>query len=127
MLTFSEQQGTPSNLRSTRMDAVGMAGGMGRRSGPTLAERGLLPTRLGPPPPLAATADRERRGHAVVARHCWVAGPPDCPGRWAGLLVEWRQEPDSGRWAGRVVYVVDDAGRSVLVETWVDADHLTPA
>jgi hypothetical protein len=52
---------------------------------------------------------------------------PTCPGRWAGLPVEWQQEPDNGRWAGRVVYVVGDAGRSVLVETWVDADHLTLA
>jgi hypothetical protein len=100
-----------------------MAGGLGRRSGPTLAERGVLPARPGP----AAAAGRDRRGHAVVTRHCWVTGLPDCPGRWAGLLIEWQQEPDSGRWEGRVVYVVDDAGRGVLVESWVDADHLTPA
>jgi hypothetical protein len=104
-----------------------MAGGMGRRSGPALADRGVLPARPGPPPPPDATADRERRGHAVVTRHCWVTGLPGCPGRWAGLLVEWQQEPDSGRWAGRVVYVVDDAGRVVLVESWVNADRLTPA
>jgi hypothetical protein len=100
---------------------------MGRRSGPTLAGRGVLPARLGPPPPRDATADKERRGHAVVTRHCWVSKLPDCAGRWAGLLVEWRQDPESGRWAGRVVYVVDDAGRGVLVETLVDADHLWPA
>jgi hypothetical protein len=63
----------------------------------------------------------------VVTRPCGVTGLPDCPGRCAGLLVEWRREPGSGRWAGRVVYVVDDAGGGVLVDTWVDADHLTPA
>jgi hypothetical protein len=103
-----------------------MAGAEGRRAGPTLAERGVLPARPGPPPP-DATADRERRGHAVVTRHCWVTGLPDSPGRWTGLLVEWQQEPDSGRWPGRVVYVLDDAGLGALVERWVDADHLTPA
>lgn len=97
-----------------------MAGGMGRRLGPTLAERGVLPDP-------AATAARQAQRRVVVTRHCWVTGLPDCPGRWAGLLVEWRQEPDTARWSGRVVYVVDDAGRGVLVETWVDAAHLTPA
>jgi hypothetical protein len=104
-----------------------MAGGMGRRSGRTLAERGVLSAGSRPPAAPDGTADRVPPGRAVVTRHCWVTDLPDCPGRWAGLLVEWRQEPDSGRWAGRVVYVVDDAGRGVLVETWVDADHLTPA
>ena len=97
-----------------------------RRDG-RLAERGVLPARPGPASPPDAAADRERRGSAVVSRHRWVTGLADCPVRCAGLLVEWRQEPHTGRWAGRVVYVVDDAGRSVLVETWVDAEHLRPS
>jgi len=43
--------------------------------------------------------------------------------------VEWSPGPAAG-WLGRVVYVVvvdDDAGRAVLVEAWVAAEHLTPA
>lgn len=55
------------------------------------------------------------------------SGLVDCPGRWAGLLTEWRREQDYGRWAGRVVYVVDDAGQVVLVEAWIYAEHLSPA
>ncbi len=61
------------------------------------------------------------------------------PGRWPGLLVEWRApaapadpepagvEIPSG-WIGRVVYVVDKGGGEVvLVEAWVPAEHLRPA
>ncbi|MBA2717105.1 MAG: hypothetical protein H0U51_08650, partial [Propionibacteriales bacterium] len=48
---------------------------------------------------------------------------PDSPGRWAGLLAEWRQDPDAGGWQGRVVYAVDDGGSTVLVEAWVHARH----
>ena len=54
---------------------------------------------------------------------------PDCPGRFAGLVVEWSPGPAAAGWLGRVVYVVDgdNAGRAVLVEAWVAAEHLTPA
>ncbi len=56
-------------------------------------------------------------------------GLPDCPGRWADLLAEWRQDRQDGGWQGRVVYAVDDADANgtVLVEAWVAARHLQPA
>ncbi len=65
------------------------------------------------------------RERPAGARHCWVSGLPDAPGRWPGLLVEWGQRREG--WFGRVVYAVDDGDRVVLVETWVAADHLQPA
>ena len=51
---------------------------------------------------------------------------PDSPGRWAGLLAEWRQDADAGGWQGRVVYAADDGGGAVLVDAWVHARHLQP-
>jgi hypothetical protein len=89
----------------------GVAGGMSPRGGRrvTLAERGILP-----PVPVAAPG-----------RHCWVVDPPGLPGRWAGLLIEWRQA-DCG-WQGQVTFVAVLAGRAVLVQDWLDAVHLRPA
>jgi SH3-like domain-containing protein len=52
---------------------------------------------------------------------------PECPGRWAGLLAEWRQDRDAGGWQGRVVNAVDDGRATVMVEAWVHARHLQPA
>ena len=102
-----------------------MAGGMGRRSGPTLADR-LAASRPGaaPPPADGPEGTRER---PVVTRHCWVSGLPGAPGRHPGLLAEWRHDQGSGRWLGRVVYAVDEQGRVVLVERWIAAEHLRPA
>ena len=34
---------------------------------------------------------QQARSRPVVRRHCWVHGLQDAPGRWPGLLVEWRQ------------------------------------
>ena len=110
---------------------VCVAGGMKRRDGPTLAER-VAPgvcAAAGPPGP-----------PSEPQRHCWVHGLPNSPGRWPGLLVEWRvvtdrpgpDPPRSGvarpSWVGRVVYAVDDdqAGDIVLVEAWVPAQYLRP-
>lgn len=93
---------------------------MSRGTGRTLADRSgqsAGPTATSEPPALMT-----RR---VVTRHCWVEGLPDCLGRFAGLLSEWRQEAD-GRWSGRVVYVLEEAGQPVLVETWIAAAHLRP-
>jgi hypothetical protein len=101
-----------------------MAGGMGRRTGPTLADRTAASAPSGRPVPDGAEGSRER---PVVTRHCWVAGLPGSPGRHPGLLAEWRHDTSSGRWLGRVVYAVDEQGRVVLVERWVPAEHLTPA
>lgn len=39
--------------------------------------------------------------------------------------MEWRRDPHDG-WLGRVAYVVEDDGMSVLVESWLPAAALTP-
>jgi hypothetical protein len=57
-------------------------------------------------------------------RHCWVHDPPDCPGIWPGLLVEWRQRTDG--WQGRVAYTVTGPHGPSLVETWIPAACLEP-
>lgn len=84
-----------------------MAGGMNRARGPTLAER------VGRTPSLSAGG-----------RHCWVEDAPGHPGRYPGLLVEWRRSATG--WEGRVVYALPDAGSPRLTERWVDSRHLTP-
>ena len=43
-------------------------------------------------------------GDGGEGRHCWVRDPPEFPGIWPGLLVEWRQR--GGSWQGRVAYTV---------------------
>lgn len=48
--------------------------------------------------------------------------PPDAPGTWPGLLVEWRQQEDG--WHGRVAYTVDGGRGPVLVEAWLPAGQL---
>ncbi|WP_299957674.1 hypothetical protein [uncultured Modestobacter sp.] len=102
-----------------------MAGGMqrGRHAG-TLADRAARSGSTAAPPPVpAAPAGELRRpaggGHG---RHCWVLDPPDAPGTWPGLLVEWRQREDG--WHGRVAYTVVGAHGPVLVEAWLPADQL---
>jgi hypothetical protein len=87
---------------------VPMAGGMTRRDGPTLAER------------VGATSSRG----GDDARHCWVVEASGHPGRWPGLLLEWRHE-DHG-WMGRVAYALPDLDQpgARLVERWLPADHL---
>ena len=97
---------------------------MSRRHGPSLTERGLA----GPAPPGEAVPPAlEDRPRPVLHRHCWVTGLPARPGRWAGLVAEWRQAPEAGGWQGRVVYAVDDGRTTVLVEAWLPAGHLDPA
>ena len=99
---------------------------MSRGRGPTLAERSALsaPAKVVVNLGLAGLQDRPR---PVLTRHCWVTGLPECPGRWAGLLVEWRRETDEGGWQGRVVYAVADGAATVIVEAWVQARYLQPA
>jgi len=103
-----------------------MAGGMSRGHSSTLAERNAVGPagEVGADPELAALQDRPR---PVLTRHSWVTGLPECPGRWAGLLAEWRQDRAGGGWQGRVVYAVDDGAATVIIEAWVPARHLQPA
>jgi hypothetical protein len=76
-------------------------------------------------PPADPGADRAApprpagQGHG---RHCWVRDPPDAPGIWPGLLVEWRQRDDG--WHGRVAYTVAGEHGPVLVEAWLPAGQL---
>lgn len=62
---------------------------------------------------------------ASGARHVWVTGPAEDPGRWPGVLLEWSRS--SGGWQGRVAYAVDEGGGTVLVVRWVPAPALAPA
>ena len=57
-------------------------------------------------------------------RHCWVAGPPEDPGPWPGLVLGWQQ--GAGGWQAWVVYLVGD-DLDVAVQGWVGAGRLTPA
>jgi hypothetical protein len=108
-----------------------MAGGMHRgRARPSLGERaadsGVGGPRAEPPPVGSPSAGSppapERPERRRTGRHCWVRDPPEWPGTWPGLLVEWRQRPDG--WHGRVAYTVTGPHGPVLVETWLPADRL---
>ena len=89
------------------------------RSGGSLADRaarsGVPPAAPPDPPPRRPAGE----GHG---RHCWVHDPPDAPGTWPGLLVEWRQREDG--WHGRVAYTVVGVHGPVLVEAWLPAEQL---
>jgi hypothetical protein len=93
-----------------------MAGGMSRGGGIPLRDR----VRSGGESGDAALGRAEEKG----GRHCWVVDSPGHPGRWPGVLVEWRQ--DAAGWKGLVAYVVPGvAGPGVrLVMRWVAAAHL---
>ncbi len=90
-----------------------MAGGGGRSKAEAslanLTERGILgATRAGGPP----------------RRHCWVDDPPGFPGRWPGVVVEWRR--GASGWEGRTLLVdVLGTDRPLGLEVWLDASHLT--
>jgi hypothetical protein len=88
------------------------------RTRPSLGERGAQ-SGVGPPEPAEAPAAGPR---SHQGRHCWVTDPPEWPGTWPGLLVEWRQR--AGGWQGRVAYAVSGPHGPVLVETWLPADRL---
>ena len=88
-----------------------MAGGMvPGRGGRSLRERAAA---SGGAPPTSAEG-----------RHCWVHDPPEAPGIWPGLLVEWRAHPDG--WQGRVSYTVPGRHGPTLVEAWLPASGLEP-
>ena len=90
-------------------------GRSGRSLGERAADSGIRPDQ--PPPAPAPREDAE-------GRHCWVRDPPDAPGTWPGLLIEWRQR--NGAWQGRVAYTVVGPHGPTLVETWVPAGRLEP-
>jgi len=92
-----------------------MAGGMGWKPRPTLAERAAA----------ARESTQPIHGGAARPRHCWVREPPGHPGTWPGLLVE-RRRTDSGTWRGRVVFVVGRPDDAVLIDAWISFEHLTP-
>lgn len=84
------------------------------RDGMSLAERSAL-SRTAP----------AHESSASAARHCWVNNLPDRPGRWPGLLLEWRKVTASV-WQGRVIYAVDDGRQTVLVQEWLSGACLEP-
>ena len=89
----------------------------GGRSRPSLGERAAQ-SGVGP----AVPSDPVPRRRTEAGRHCWVVDPPEWPGTWPGLLVEWRQRADG--WHGRVAYTVGGPHGPVLVEAWLPADRL---
>jgi hypothetical protein len=99
-----------------------MAGGMGRARGLPLSERQRAGQ--GAPPP---NSTKRTEGPSILAKHVWLVDAPGQPGRWPGLLVEWRQAPD-GTWEARVVHAVPEADRSGIrvIERWLPATALEP-
>jgi hypothetical protein len=105
------------------------------RSGRSLGERAansgvrVEDAPPGGPAPAGDGAGPARSGYAAAGsggegRHCWVRDPPEAPGIWPGLLVEWRQR--DGAWQGRVAYTVTGPHGPALVETWLPAARLEP-
>jgi hypothetical protein len=96
------------------------------RSRPSLGERaagsGIGAARDAPGVDAGVPEGPPARRRGEAGRHCWVTDPPEWPGTWPGLLVEWRQQP--GGWHGRVAYTVAGPHGPVLVETWLPADRL---
>ena len=106
--------GSDSNSCSMPVHNGWMAGGMTRRSGLPLRDR---PTNV----------PGVERGARRAVRHCWVEGPASAPGRWPGVIIEWRRDPLLANWSALVVYVVTEGAQSTTVHTWVSAHFLSPA
>ena len=102
-----------------------LPGRPGRSLGERAANSGVRPSEE-PAPDFrpAAGEPAARTGDGGEGRHCWVRDPPDHPGIWPGLLVEWRQQ--AGGWEGRVVYTVTATRGPALVEAWIPARWLEP-
>ena len=110
-------------------------GRSGRSLGERAANSGIRSGMSGPPhretapvephrSPAPAPGSGPAAGVGGEGRHCWVRNPPDAPGIWPGLLVEWRQR--DGSWQGRVAYTVAGPPGPALVETWLPAARLEP-
>jgi hypothetical protein len=93
----------------------------GRSLGERAANSGVRPDA---PVTTASSPAYAAAGDGGEGRHCWVRDPPDSPGIWPGLLVEWRQR--EGNWQGRVAYTVTGPHGPVLVEAWLPAARLEP-
>jgi hypothetical protein len=109
-------------------------GRSGRSLGERAADSGIRSEMSGPPHRGTAPVGPDRSpapapgsgpaGDGGEGRHCWVRNPPDAPGIWPGLLVEWRQR--DGSWQGRVAYTVAGPHGPALVEAWLPAARLEP-
>lgn len=99
-------------------DRILMAGGMGRpgQTGIPLGQRLRASTQAGADEPSDASS---------AGRHVWVTDAPGQPGRWPGVLVEWRRTADG--WTGRVAYVLPELNGlgTRLVERWLPAGCLS--
>ena len=90
-----------------------MGGGMTSRRGVPLRDR----------PVAQPMADRAPR---TQGRHCWVTGPPEDPGPWPGLIIEWRKDQAAG-WSALVVYVIPGEPSATTTQTWLPRTRLRPA
>ena len=88
---------------------------------PVPAQSAPSPT---PSPAASPSPSYAAAGDGGEGRHCWVRDPPEAPGVWPGLLVEWRQR--GGSWQGRVAYTVTGPHGPALVESWLPAARLEP-
>lgn len=79
--------------------------------GPTLAER-------------TAAARLAQIPESVRSRHCWVIDPPQRPGTWPGIVLEWNRGTDG--WHGRVAYLVQLDDQAALVIAELPAEALRP-
>ena len=69
-------------------------------------------------------SDRSPDRSRLPPRHCWVLNPPSAPGRWPGLVVEWRTA--GGHWEGRVVVVLGRGRDAAVLDVWMREEQLTP-
>jgi hypothetical protein len=91
---------------------------MARRNSPSLEERSQASRQRSAPSP--------ESGVLAAHHHVWVTDAPGHPGRYAGLLLEWRRH--DGQWLGLVAYVMPEPHeqRVRLVQRWVPAAVLSP-
>lgn len=97
-----------------------------RRTGPTLAERARGEPAGGSNAASEPPGSEPDALRPAAVHHCWVDDAPGHPGRYPGLLLEWRR--DQQRWLGLVAYVMPDlqADRVRLVQRWLPGVYLTP-